>query len=241
MTDIAPRAPRASAADAGDLDPPEAQERRQRLVDELIAIGDARSKPVIEALRRVPRHLFVPPTEARYAYDNRPLVIGHEQTISQPTVVAMMTEALDLDASSRVLEIGTGSAYQTAILSLLAAEVWSIERIPWLAAQAEDRLQRLGCANVHVRFGDGYEGWAERAPFDRIVITAAPPAIPGALLDQLADGGILIAPIGSGQNQDLVRIHKAEGRLHQESLGAVRFVPMLPGRSGSTPGSAGLP
>ncbi|AKT41588.1 protein-L-isoaspartate O-methyltransferase [Chondromyces crocatus] len=211
------------------LDPPEAQQRRLRLVEELIALGDAQTAPVIEALRRVPRHLFIPEAEAAYAYDNVPLHIGDEQTISQPTIVAVMTEALALTPRSRVLEIGTGSAYQAAVLSLIAQEVYSIERIPRFAREASERLRRLGYAGIEVRFGDGYAGWPERAPFDRILLTAAPPMLPTALLDQLVDGGVLVAPVGAATAQELVRIHKQQGRLRQESLGAVRFVPMLAG------------
>lgn len=209
------------------LDPPELRERRGRLVDALVALGDARSAPVIEALRAVPRHLFVPAVEVGAAYDNHPLAIGHQQTISQPSVVAMMTEALELTGQERVLEVGTGSGYQTAVLSLLAREVCSIERVPALARAAQERLRRLGFDRVELRVGDGYAGWPERAPFDRIVLTAAPEEIPRALVDQLAEGGVMVAPVGGQAGQELIRARKIDGRLRSESLGMVWFVPML--------------
>lgn len=220
------------APDLQALDPPELRERRERLVDELVQLGDARSAPVIEALRTVPRHLFVPALERLVAYDNYPLAIGHQQTISQPSVVAMMTEALELTGLERVLEVGTGSGYQAAVLSLLAQEVCSIERVPALGRAARERLRRLGFDRVEVRVGDGYAGWQERAPFDRIVVTAAPEEIPRALADQLADDGVMVVPVGGPAGQDLIRARKIDGRLHQESLGMVWFVPMLPGSGG---------
>lgn len=217
------------APDLQALDPPEMRERRGRLVDALVQLGDARSAPVIEALRAVPRHLFVPALEVPAAYDNCPLEIGHKQTISQPSVVAMMTEALELTGLERVLEVGTGSGYQAAVLSLLAQEVLSVERVPALGLAVQERLRRLGFDRVEVRLGDGYAGWPERAPFDRIVITAAPEEIPRALVDQLAEDGVMVVPVGGPGGQELIRARKINGRLYQESLGMVWFVPMLPG------------
>ena len=189
-----------------ELDPAAAQELRRDLVEHLVELGDLREARVKEALLRVPRHRFagdaVPLTDA---YANGPVDIGHGQTISQPSVVAMMTEALELSGSERVLEIGTGSGYQAAVLAELGARVFTIEIIEELAERAKQRLAELGYANVEVRVGDGSAGWPERAPFDRILVTAAAPAIPEALLAQLADGGVLVAPVGGAWGQTLRR------------------------------------
>jgi len=208
-----------------------AEDLRGRLVDELALQGLVHDTRVLTAMRKVPRHLFLPPGYTiETAYEDVPLPIGHEQTISQPTVVGMMTQALDLRGKERVLEIGTGSGYQAAILSLLAADVYSIELIAPLADEARARLNALGYP-VHVRAGDGYLGWPEAAPFDRIIVTAAPPKIPQALVDQLVEGGIMVVPIGpEGGVQDLSRLHKEKGVLRRESLGPVMFVPMVPGK-----------
>jgi protein-L-isoaspartate(D-aspartate) O-methyltransferase len=181
----------------------------------------------------VPRHLFVPGMPLARAYADRPQPIGHEQTISQPTIVAVMTQALALRGGERVLEIGTGSGYQAAVLSRLAREVFTIEIVAPLGETARARLAKLGYANVHVRIGDGYKGWPEEAPFDRVLLTAAPPEIPKALTDQLAEGGILVAPVGpDGAVQELVRWTKRKGKIQEDKLGAVRFVPMVPGVPG---------
>lgn len=203
---------------------------REALVRTLVSLGDASTPSVIEAMRLVPRHAFVPGASLEVAYANHPVLIGHDQTISQPSVVAMMTEALELGGHERVLEIGTGSGYQAAVLSLLAREVYSIERIEALAREAAIRLETLGYANVHVRAGDGYLGWPEAAPFDRILLTAAPPRVPDALMRQLADGGILIAPVGEEDGpQALLRVRKRAGELYIEELGGVEFVAMVRG------------
>jgi protein-L-isoaspartate(D-aspartate) O-methyltransferase len=179
-------------------------------------------------MRKVPRHLFVDaPVEV--AYEDRVLRIGYGQTISQPRVVAAMTDALELDGRQRVLEIGTGSGYQAAVLSLCASHVDSIEIRPALAASARERLRALGYLNVEVRAGDGYAGWPEHAPFDRIILTAAPPEIPSVLYDQLAEGGVLVAPVGESWGpQRLVRWRKLATGLVAEDLGSVVFVPMVP-------------
>jgi protein-L-isoaspartate(D-aspartate) O-methyltransferase len=192
-------------------------------------------KRVLDAMGRVPRHLFMPGAPLEDAYGDYPFPIGAGQTISQPSLVGQMTEALSLHGNERVLEIGTGSGYQAAILSLLAAEVYTIEIVPELGERAEKTLHELGYANVSVRIGDGYAGWPEKAPFDRVILTAAPPEVPRALLDQLAEGGVLIAPVGEQESvQELLRIEKKRGgRLVRERLGAVRFVPMVPGRGGA--------
>lgn len=194
--------------------------------------GRTRFSPaVMEAMRAVPRHAFVPTHEQVFAYDNRPLGIGFGQTISQPYIVAVMTELLDLTKDDRVLEVGTGSGYQTAVLAHLARRVYSIEVIPALAKAARARLATLGYDNVEVRVGDGYQGWPEAAPFEAIIVTAAPPSIPPALTEQLAVGGRLVVPIGpTGETQMLYRCCKrADGSLEQERKLPVAFVPMVPG------------
>lgn len=213
-----------------ELDPREAQQLRQTLVAQIASTKDVRSQRVLQALRDVPRHLFANSAPLDLAYADHPLPIGHEQTISQPTIVAMMTEALELTGNERVLEIGTGSGYQAAILSLLAREVFSIELIAELGKEAQERLTRLGYRNVQVRIGNGYEGWPELAPFDRILLTAAPPSVPRVLLDELSDNGILVAPVGRERGaQTLYRFRKRAGAIEKEDLGGVRFVPMVSG------------
>jgi len=221
--------------EAGDvtqtLDSAAARVHRDALVRAIEASGYVKSPRVLAALRQVPRHLFVPAAPLAAAYGDWPLPIGQGQTISQPTVVGEMTDALELKGSERVLEIGTGSGYQAAVLSVLAAEVYSIEIVPELGEKATQRLRELGYANVQVRVGDGYAGWPERAPFDRIIVTAAPPEIPRALLDQLGEGGVLVAPVGEEHaTQWLVRVRKKGGVLTRERLEPVRFVPMVRGR-----------
>jgi protein-L-isoaspartate(D-aspartate) O-methyltransferase len=217
---------------AGDTE--EARRERARLVRQIEIFdkpwGDPRWDPrVVDAMRRVPRHLFMPGASVWAAYRDAPHPIGYGQTISQPTVVALMSNALRLGGREKVLEIGTGSGYQAAVLSLLARTVYSIEIVAPLGTTARDRLARLGYRNVQVRIGDGYAGWPEHAPFDRIILTAAPPKMPDALVEQLVDGGIIVAPVGE-VDQVLVRWTKRAGRLHREPLGAVRFVPMVPGK-----------
>ena len=185
-------------------------------------------KKVIDAMKKVKRHLFVPEEMQDLAYRDSPLPIGHEQTISQPYIVAFMTEAAQLTAADRVLEVGTGSGYQAAILGEIAAEVYTVEIIPEHAEAAEKRLEKLGYDNVHVRQGNGYAGWEEQAPFDAIIVTAAPPEIPENLLEQLTIGGKLIVPVGSFA-QELKRITRTHTGYETEDLMAVRFVPMVHG------------
>jgi protein-L-isoaspartate(D-aspartate) O-methyltransferase len=210
--------------------PNRARAMREALVQELAARGDASTPSVVEAMRLVPREAFVPDVPLEIAYGNFPVEIGEGQTISQPTIVAQMTEALELTGHERVLEIGTGSGYQAAVLSLLSREVYSVERIESLATQAAGRLAELGYANVHVRAGDGYRGWPDEAPFDRIIVTAAPPRIPTALVEQLTEGGILVLPVGEREGpQSLARLSKRNGELLVEDLGGVRFVEMIAG------------
>lgn len=199
---------------------------RQEMVEVVRSYG-IKDEKVLEALARVPRHLFVPKRYRGDAYDDSPLPIGHGQTISQPFIVAKMTELLDLDHGSRVLEIGTGSGYQAAVLTHFTDQVYSIEIIEPLAEAAEARLGELGYA-VHVRHGDGYYGWPEQAPFDGIVVTAAAGEIPPPLVKQLARGGRMIIPVGSVfGTQSLMLVEKeADGRIVTRSLMAVRFVPL---------------
>lgn len=209
-------------------DPAEAREYRAELVRELR--GEIRDQNVLDVIASVPRHLFVPGASLYRAYANHAASIGYGQTISQPYVVALMTEALELRGRERVLEIGTGSGYQAAILSVLAAEVYTMEVVEPLATEARERLLRLGYSDIHVRAGDGYAGWPEEAPFDRVIVTAAPEEVPAMLLDQLAEGGILVAPIGpTGWGQSLLRYRKTHGLVSCEDLGRVRFVPMVSG------------
>jgi protein-L-isoaspartate(D-aspartate) O-methyltransferase len=185
-------------------------------------VRDAR---VLAAMRKVPRHLFVPPDERSLAYDDTPLPIGYNQTISQPYVVAFMTEALELKPQDRVLEIGTGSGYQAAVLAELVREVYTVEIVVPLARQAEERLRQMGYANVHVRSGDGYRGWPQAAPFEAIMVTAAPDHVPPPLVEQLREGGRLVLPLGRWE-QDLIRLRRTPKGITRESLLPVRFVPM---------------
>lgn len=202
---------------------------RLNMVREQIEARGVRNPRVLDALRKVPRHLFVPADLQERAYDDRPLPIGHDQTISQPYIVGLMSELLDPAANYKVLEIGTGSAYQAAILSRLAGQVYSIEIVPELARDAQILLKRLNYNNVSVKLGDGYAGWPEQAPFDRIILTAAPPRIPSALLDQLKPGGRLVAPEGE-RYQELVVIDKhADGSFTRRPSIPVVFVPMVRG------------
>jgi protein-L-isoaspartate(D-aspartate) O-methyltransferase len=190
-------------------------------------IGDAR---VLSAIERIPRELFVPATFADQAYENVALPIGHGQTVSQPLVVAHMTEALEIGARHKVLEIGTGSGYQAAVLAKLCRRVYSIERHRELLREAEQRLAKLRIHNVTLRFGDGTKGWPEQAPFDRIIVTAAALELPAVLADSLAIGGVLVAPVGEDRrDQQLLRIRRQETGFTTEELGAVRFVPLVAG------------
>ncbi len=208
--------------------PQEADPRRKardQMVQQQIAARGVRDKRVLKAMREVPRHLFVPPEMQPNAYLDSPLPIGYEQTISQPYIVGFMTEALTLRPEDRVLEVGTGSGYQAAVLSVLVSQVYSIEIIEPLAKEAAARLRRLGYSNVQVRAGDGYRGWPEAAPFDAIIVTAAPDHVPQPLLDQLAAGGRLVVPVGR-YFQTLTRIRRTATGFKKEKLLPVRFVPM---------------
>ncbi len=199
--------------------------RRKAMVREQIAARGITDERVLAAMEKVPRHRFLPKHLWEEAYDDGPLPIGYGQTISQPYIVAYMTEQLALTGEEKVLEIGTGSGYQTAILAELAKEVFSIEIVPELGHRAARILKELGYTNVHVRIGDGYRGWPEEAPFDAILIAAAPDHIPQPLIDQLKEGGRMILPVGD-YYQDLVLIRKTAEGIVKESKIPVRFVPM---------------
>ena len=201
------------------------EEMRRRMVAEQLRARDIRDPRVLDAMTKVPRHLFVPEGERSAAYGDFPLSIGHGQTISQPYIVAFMTQALDVKPDHKVLEIGTGSGYQAAVLGELASVVYTIEIVEPLAAGADQILQRLGYKNVHVRAGNGYAGWPEEAPFDRIMVTAAPDEVPPALVEQLKVGGIMAIPVGSF-DQELRILRRTETGLVTLQTLPVRFVPM---------------
>jgi protein-L-isoaspartate(D-aspartate) O-methyltransferase len=204
---------------------------RARMVDEQIRARGVRNPSVLDAMRRVPRHLFVPEAERRSAYTDYPLPIGFGQTISQPYIVAFMTDALDVGKSHRVLEIGTGSGYQAAVLAELARAVFTIEIVPQLAERSRQTLQELGYGNIHVRAGNGYAGWPEEAPFDRIMVTAAPDEVPAALVEQLKLEGLMAIPVGTGEQMLHIMRRTPTGMTTIQTL-PVRFVPMTgkPGR-----------
>jgi protein-L-isoaspartate(D-aspartate) O-methyltransferase len=212
----------AAPARADDFAP----RRRQMVADQLVRRG-IRQEQVLRAMEVVPRHRFVPAQLAARAYDDGPLPIGYDQTISQPYIVALMSELLDLQPGRRVLEIGTGSGYQAAVLSQIGVHVYSIEIIPQLGEAARTLLSTLGYRHIQVRIGDGYQGWPEAAPFDGIIVTCAPSQVPEPLKAQLAEGGRMVIPVGDRYVQSLVRLIKTEGRLKEEKVVDVRFVPMV--------------
>jgi len=198
---------------------------REQMVDEQISRRGIEDERVLAAMRKVERHLFVLPKYLQYAYIDDPLPIEAGQTISQPYIVALMTELLELDGTEKVLEIGTGSGYQAAILGELAKEVFTIEIIDTLGVTASKLLKKLGYENINVRIGDGYRGWPEEAPFDAIIVTAAPPSVPRPLLEQLADGGRMVVPVGR-LSQDLILIERNDTTYTETEIAPVRFVPM---------------
>jgi len=202
--------------------------QRQRMVDEQIAARgrDVKDPRVLHALATVPRHEFIPPESRALAYSDRPLPIGFDQTISQPYIVAFMTEQLHPQPAHRVLEIGTGSGYQAAVLSMLVADVYTIEIVEPLAKRAAADLERLGYRNVHVRAGDGYRGWPDAAPFDAIIVTCAPNHVPQPLVEQLKEGGRIVIPVGEFGAQRLFVLEKMKGGLEERAVLPVSFVPM---------------
>jgi protein-L-isoaspartate(D-aspartate) O-methyltransferase len=200
--------------------------RLKMVEDQLISRG-VKDPRVIAAMKKIPRHLFVEEALQSQAYTDHPLPIGEKQTISQPYIVALMTEALELIGTEKVLEIGAGSGYQTAVLAELAQKVFSIERIRSLAIKARKLLFELGYFNVEIKIFDGTYGWVEESPFDAIIVTAGGPDIPQPLLDQLAVGGRLVIPVGDAYVQDLIRLRKKEDGIHKEDLGGCRFVKLI--------------
>jgi protein-L-isoaspartate(D-aspartate) O-methyltransferase len=204
--------------------------RRHEMVEQQIRQRGVADTRVLDAMRAVPRERFVPPELLRQAYDDGPLPIGSGQTISQPYIVAYMTEALKVAPSHKVLEVGTGSGYQAAVLGELAGQVFTVEIVPELARQAEAVLRSLNRTNVHVRSGDGFAGWPEEAPFDRVIVTAAPEVIPRPLIDQLATGGLLVAPVGTqGAPQWMTIVEKTGNRVVERRTIPVQFVPFTRG------------
>lgn len=227
----------ASAGVSAAVRPPQARadaayaRQRAAMVADQIQKRGVSDPRVLEAMRTVPRHRFVPANLQPFAYADRPLPIGNGQTISQPFIVAYMTEALAVAPAHKVLEIGTGSGYQAAVLAQLARDVYTIEIVPELARGAAAMLKELGYSNVHVREGDGYAGWPEHAPFDRIMVTAAPEEVPQPLVDQLAPGGRMVIPIGRGEQWLTVVEKTATGVIQRRTI-PVRFVPFTRGRAG---------
>lgn len=199
--------------------------QRNNMVEDQIKSRGVSDQRVLSAMRKVPRHLFVPENLQNRAYSDEPLPIGHGQTISQPYVVAYMTEQVDIDESERVLEIGTGSGYQAAVLGELAKEVYTIEIVPELGEKAREIIQKLNYENIHVKIGDGYKGWPEAAPFDAIIVTAAPDHVPQPLVDQLKIGGRMMIPVGEF-SQDLILLERTEKGIERKRKIPVRFVPM---------------
>jgi protein-L-isoaspartate(D-aspartate) O-methyltransferase len=209
------------------------EQQREEMVRVQLAERGIRDLRVLDAMRQVPRHEFVPETLRQDAYEDHPLPIGEGQTISQPYIVAAMLEHLGLRATDRILEVGTGSGYVTALLSLLCSEVYSVERHAQLAAAAESTLDRLKYRNVKIRVGDGYQGWAEYAPFDAILVSAATSEMPPALFDQLREGGRMMVPIGPPFSQELQLISKVSGQAEVKILEGCRFVPLVEGAADS--------
>jgi len=203
------------------------EKKRDRMVLEQIELRGVNDRAVLKAMRKVPRHKFVPDIYVEYAYNDYPLPIGEEQTISQPYIVAYMTAALKLEPSDKVLEIGTGSGYQAAVLAEICDSVYTIEIFESLGNKALRLLNSLHYDNIKVKIGDGYKGWPEFSPFDVIIVTCSPSEIPQALIDQLEEGGRMIIPVGLKNNQNLVLLKKKNGKIKQHSVLPVRFVPMI--------------
>lgn len=205
------------------------RKEREEMVAQQIASRGIKDKRVLEAMRTVPRERFIRDSDRKLAFYDGPLSIGCGQTISQPYIVAYMTDMLELSSGDRVLEIGTGSGYQTAVLAELASEVYTIEIVDQLGDRARMILEELGYGNIHYRIGDGYDGWSDEAPFDAIIVTAAPPKLPDGLVSQLANGGRMSVPVGRYE-QLLIRITRREEKIEEETMLPVRFVPMTGGK-----------
>ncbi len=201
--------------------------RRERMVKTQLVPRGIRDERVLRAMREVPRHRFVGEDLQDEAYDDHPMPIGHKQTISQPYIVALMTQALELTGAERTLEIGTGSGYQTAVLAELSREVYTVERIPELLERAKAALNGLGYANIRFKAFDGTLGWDEHKPFDAVLVTAGSPGVPDPLREQLAEGGRLVIPIGNRHSQELVRVRRTGGRFEESYLGGCRFVNLI--------------
>ena len=203
------------------------ESQRKQMVAMQIRARGIRHPDILRAMTTVPRHLFVPYRVRQDAYKDYPLPIGEGQTISQPYIVALMSAVLELDRNQKVLEVGTGSGYQAAVLAELAGQVYTLEIVASLGETAKSVLQQLGYTNVHVKTGDGYQGWPEQAPFDAIIVTCAPTHIPKPLQDQLAEGGKLVIPVGGHGHQELVLLAKIKGKILRHKIIPVRFVPMV--------------
>lgn len=207
---------------------PISEEKMEYMIAKQLMARGIKNESVLDAFRKVPREKFVRPEDDEYAYADSPLPIGHGQTISQPFIVALMTEALELEGTEKVMEIGTGSGYQTAILAELASQVYSVEKVPELAETAEKKLKNLGYDNVFIKVGDGTKGWEEKSPYDAIMVTAASPQIPPSLWEQLAPEGRMVIPVGDRFFQTLLQLKKTDqGKMVKKSLGDCRFVPLL--------------
>jgi len=199
---------------------------RRRMVDEIAGQG-IHDQRVLDAFRHIPRHLFVPESALDVAYENHPVAIGQGQTISQPYMVACMTQALDLKGGEKVLEIGSGSGYQTAVLKALQADVYTMERLPELSDRARENVERAGFTGVHYRVGDGTRGWPEEAPFDRVIVTAGAPTMPVSLVEQLREGGSMVIPVGGEDEQELLLVRRDQGRVTRDRICSCIFVKLL--------------
>jgi protein-L-isoaspartate(D-aspartate) O-methyltransferase len=209
------------------------QQAREQMVERQLVLRDIKDERVLRAMREVPRHMFVPRSLRSRAHEDGPLPIGFGQTISQPYIVALMTEILEPNPTDKVLEIGTGSGYQAAVLAKLVDEVYTVEIIEELATRSQQTLAELGVNNVHVRAGDGFQGWPEHAPYDAVIVTCAPDQVPQSLVDQLADGGKMIIPVGPAAGaQELYLLEKRGDELKRRAVLPVRFVPMTGGPNG---------
>jgi protein-L-isoaspartate(D-aspartate) O-methyltransferase len=198
--------------------------QRARMVERQLAGQGIRDSRVLEAIRRVPRHLFVPEAALPEAYEDHPVDIGQGQTISQPYMVARMSELLELSGGERVLEVGSGSGYQTAVLKALRADVYTVERLPELSRRARENVERAGYSGVHYKVGDGSRGWPEEAPFDRVIVTAGAPSMPVSLVEQLREGGSMVIPVGGEREQELLLVRRGQGRVTRERICACVFV-----------------